>query len=171
MNQKNKRLWQITAVLAINLILLVAVSVFNAEAAKLGDSGERIAMIQRELQKMNLFDKEPDGLFDFETRREISAYGDNITDFDMLFALGLDSDYSECFSSRTELLARCIQHSGCRTYPEMLRKGCEILEMTDGALTLGKYVSLNFSDFESFSAEPTCDAYNAAIQAIRKTAL
>lgn len=178
MNEKNKKLWQLVAILAVNLALLALVSFRSAEAMRLGSSGERIAEIQRELHRRNLFSGSINGFFDLETRRSISDFQslsgiekNGEADFKTLSALGLDSHYSDCFSAPTELLARCIQLSGCRSYPEMLKKGTEILDKTDSAFTLGKYISENHSDFSEFTDEPSADAYNAAVQAIRKAAL
>ncbi len=175
MNEKSKKLWQIVAILAVNLALLAVVSVFNAKAIRLGNNGERVAEIQRELQRKNIFCGRINGFFDFETRNGISEFQrlngiekSGEADFKTLCALGLDTLHSDCFSARTELLARCIQLSGCRTYPEMLKKGDEILDKTNGALTLGKYISECFPDFVRLSDEPSVDAYNAAVHAIRK---
>lgn len=174
MNEKTKKLWKLAAFLAVNFALLIIVSAFSAEGSRLGDSGERIAQIQNELRKRNLCDGEINGVFDFETRRGISEIQSSAgkeksgeADYETLCALGLGTRCSECFSARTELLARCIQLSGCRTIPEMLEKGSEILAETDGAKTLGKYISENHPDFAGRSTEPSADAYNAAIQLIR----
>lgn len=175
MNEKAKKRWQLVALLTVNLALLVIISFFNAEAIRLGDNGERVAEIQRELQRKNLFNGRINGLFDFDTRHGIAEFQSlrgipksGEADFETLRALGLDSRHSDCFSAHTELLARCIQQSGCRTYPEMLKKGNEILSKTNGALTLGKYISENCPDFIKNTDEPSVDAYNAAIHAIRK---
>lgn len=174
MNEKSKKLWQTVAILSVNLILLILVSLFNTKAATLGDSGERIAQIQRELQRNNVYSGKINGLLDFETKHGIAEFQSfngierrGESDLKTLWALGLDSRHSDCFSSRTELLARCIQQSGCRTYSEMLIKAIEIIEETNDAQTLGKYISKNFPDFAKNTADPSDDAYNAAIQAIR----
>lgn len=175
MNEKSRRMWQLAAILAINFVLLVVLYAFNAEAVRLGDSGERVAQIQSMLKRNNIPDAEVNGFFDFATRKAVSEFQglsgiekSGEADFETLRVLGLDSRYSDCFSLRTELLARCIRLSGCRTYPEMLKKADEILGKTDGAQTLGKYISKEFSDFTELSAEPSADAYNAALFAIRK---
>lgn len=175
MNEKSRKMWQLVAILAINFLMLVAVYTFNAEAVRLGDSGERVAQIQLELKRKNLMSGEADGLFDFATKKAVSEFQrhngiekSGEADYKTLRALGINSHYSDCFSLRTELLARCIQLSGCRTYPEMLKKADEILGKADGAQTLGKYISMNFPDFTKTADEPSVDAYNAALYAIRK---
>lgn len=175
MSKKSKKLWRLVAILAVNLAMLALVSFRNAEAIRLGGSGERVAQIQRELQRKNIFNGSINGFYDFETRQGISEFRSLIgieksgeADFKTLRALGLNSRYSDCFSARTELLSRCIQQSGCRTYPEMLKKGEKILNEANGAATLGKYISKNHPDFADITDEPSADAYNAAIEAIRK---
>ena len=175
MNEKEKYLWKLVAILAINLLLLVAVSAVGAEAVRLGDSGERVARIQHELSKRKLTESKTDGVFDLETRRGIMSFQSQEgigksgeADCATLLALGLDTRCSDCFSLHTELLARCIQLSGCLTYPEMLRKGTEILEETCGVPTLGDYIARNYPDFFRKSNEPSSDAYNAAVQVMRK---
>lgn len=177
MNKKSEKLWQLVAILAINLTMLILVSAFSADAARLGDSGERIAKIQHELRRENIFSGRISGFFDFETRRSIAEFQSlsgiersGEADFATLCALGLDSRNSDCFSARAELLARCVQQSGCRTYPEMLEKCYEIIGKTDGVMTLGRYISENFPDFVKASVEPSVEAYNAAINAMRKAA-
>lgn len=177
MNRKTKKLWQLVAILAVNLIMLILVSDFSARAVRLGGSGERVAEIQRELYRRNLFDGNRNGVFDFETKKGITEFQmlsgleeSGEADYETLSALGLNSKSSVCFSARAELLARCIQQSGCRTYPEMLRKGDEIIGETDGAQTLGKYISKHFKDFTNSTEEPSPEAYSAAIQAINKAA-
>lgn len=175
MNEKNRKMWQLVAILAINFVLLIVVYAFSAEAVRLGDRGERVAQIQLELKRKNYMSGETDGLFDFATKKAVSEFQRHSgieksgeADYKTLRALGMDSHYSDCFSLRTELLARCVQLSGCRTYPEMLKKADEILGETNGAKTLGKYISREFPDFFKKDDEPSVDAYNAVLHAIRR---
>lgn len=177
MNRKTKKLWQITALLAVNLALLILISAINANAVRLGSSGERVAQIQRELQKENLFSGKISGTYNFATRKAISEFqsqngieANGEADFKTLSALGLCTDCDTMFSARTELLARCINQSGCRTYPEMLKKGAEIIRQTDSFQTLGRYISLNYPDFIKHTDTPTEEEYAAAIQTIKKSA-
>ena len=177
MNEKTRYLWKLVTVLAVNLMLLAAVLLAEAEAARLGDSGERVALIQHELEKRKFFNGAVNGVFDIETRKGISSFQSlsgfeksGEADYRTLSALGLDSRYSDCFSLQTELLARCVQLSGCLTFPEMLAKGAEILEKTGGASTLGDYITRNYPDFLKKSREPSDEAYNAALQVIKGAA-
>ena len=177
MNRKSKKMWQITALLAVDLILLILISTVSARAEMLGSSGERVARIQHELQKKNLYQGKENGIFDFETKRAIAEFQrlerlgeDAQANHETLCALGLDSSSSECFSACAELIARCITLSGCRTYPEMLNMAELIAEKTDGAVTLGKYISELYPDFLSEDIEPSDKAYSAAVQVIRKSA-
>ena len=174
MSRKSKKMWQITVLLAVDLILLILISTVVARAEMLGSSGERVARIQHELKKKNFYQGKENGIFDFETKRAIAEFqrSDSLkknsqADHETLCALGLDSSSSECFSARAELLARCITLSGCRTYPEMLDAAEQIAEKADGAVTLGKYVSQNYSDFLSVDIEPSDKAYSAAVKVIR----
>ena len=156
MNPKTKKLWQLTALLAVDLIFLILISSVCARAEMLGSRGERVAAIQNELKKLNLYNGEENGVFDFETKnaldefRRINGLGKSgETDYKTLCALHLDARASVCFSSEAELLARCLTLSGCRTYPEMLNEADKILKTTKSALTLGKYISVNFPYFLS----------------------
>lgn len=176
MNEKSKRLWQITVISAINLALLIILSVFNAEAARLGDSGKRIAQVQQRLYEINCYSGKINGIFDFKTRQAVSDFQSlssieksGEANYETLLALGLDSRCGESFSASAELLARCIQLSGCRSYPEMLEKSDEILAETNGALTLGKYISSHRLADDILKTEPSDDAYNAAILTLEKT--
>lgn len=175
MSRKSKKLWQITVLLAVDLILLILISTVGAKAEMLGSSGERVARIQHELKKKNLYQGKENGILNFETKRAIAEFQssenlekDSQVNHETLCALGLDSSSSECFSARTELIARCITLSGCRTYPEMLDAAEQIAEKTDGAVTLGKYISEFYPVFLSADIEPSDKAYSAAIQVIRK---
>ena len=177
MNRKSKKLWQITVLLAVDLVLLILISTVSARAEMLGSSGERVARIQQELQKRNFYHGKANGVFDFETKRAVAEFcrqenlgNESQTDCKTLCALGLDSGSYECFSANAELIARCVTLSGCRTYPEMLNTAEQIAEKTDGVLTLGKYISINYPQFLSEVVTPSDEAYSAAIQAIRKSA-
>ncbi|MBQ2846696.1 MAG: peptidoglycan-binding protein [Clostridia bacterium] len=176
MDKKTKKLWQITALIAVNLALLIIVSSANAGAVRLGGNGERVAQIQSELKKKKLFGGNINGTYDFATRRAISEFqlqngieNSGEADFETISALGLCTECDELFSARSELLARCIYQSGCRTYPEMLEKGTEIINQTENSQTLGKYIALYYPDFMSISDNPPEEAYSAAMKAIKKS--
>ncbi len=177
MNPKTKKLWKLTALLALDLIFLILISSICAKAEMLGSSGERVAAIQHELRKLNLYQGIENGVFDFETKKAVAEFRkinglekSGEANYETLRALGLESRKSECFSSDAELLARCITLCGCRTYPEMLSEAERLIEATCDAMTLGKYISLNFPSFLSAEVTPSNDAYSAAVQAIRKSA-
>ncbi len=174
MTQKTKKLWQLVIILAVNLALLIIVSLSVADAVCLGGSGERVAEIQRKIKNQGFYNGGINGVFDFETRHGIEDFqtsnGIKATgeaDYKTVILLGIDSCESPCFCSRVELLARCIAQSGCRNYPEMLSTGERILSETDGAVTLGRYISQYYPDFLKNSDEPSSEIYSAAINAIR----
>ncbi len=177
MSRKTKKLWKLTALLAVNLALLVLISSVCARAERLGTSGERVAQIQHELQKRQLYGEKTNGIFDFKMKNAVAEFqrmsGLEISGeatHETLCLLGLDSQHSECFSARVEVIARCIGMSGCRTYPEMFFKADEILAKTDGAMTLGQYIGENYPDFWTDAEVPSDEEYSAAITAIRKSA-
>ncbi len=172
MNKKTKKLWQLVAVLTVNLLMLILISAFSADAMCLGNSGERVAEIKQKLSQLGFSYNNSDGIYDFEMRKAITDFqsekGMEATgeaDYDTLRALGIDSHCSECFSARAEILARCIQQSGCKSYPEMLYAAERILATASGASTLGKYVAQHM---EILNAKPSDNAYAAAINTLRK---
>lgn len=175
MNNKTKRLWHITMLIAIDLAMLVLISSVNdAHSFYLGSRGERVMKIQERLCETGHFSGEPNGFFCFGTRSALKKFqksqGLNPSgkaDFNTLSALNIGSHTALCFESRTELLARCIQHSGCISYPEMLSKGLEILKNVSSAETLGSYAARTFPDLYSETNEPSELSYSAAVQAIR----
>lgn len=177
MSRKTKKLWKLTALLAVNLALLMLITSVCARAERLGSSGERVAEIQLELRKRKLLSGKINGVFDFRTRSAVAdfqkmngAESSGEVTYETLRLLGLDSRHSECFSAQAEMLARFIVMRGCRTYPEMLAEAEKIISETNCAITTGKYIGRNYSDFFAFDDEPSPEAYSAAIQAIRKSA-
>lgn len=177
MTTKTKKLWQLVMLLAFDLAILILLSSFSGaktQALCLGCSGEKVVQIQQKLSEIGLYSGKISGEFNFSTRRGIKAFQKNRgiepsgeADYETVFNLGLNSELP-CFSSKAELLARCIQQSNCQSYPEMLEKGFEILSKTDGAATLAQYISLHFPNFHKKQApdEPTSEAYKAALQSL-----
>ncbi len=174
MTQKSKKIWQLVMLLAADLAMLILISAFTANAMRMGGSGERVAAIQQILQDKGLFGKEISGIYCTKTDKAIKAFqksagirhsGD--ADYATLSELGISSRTALCFSAEVELLARCIQQSGCRTYAEMLKKGQEILDKTKAARTMGSYVCEYYPDIIR-AGEPSSDAYSAALNAIRE---
>lgn len=161
--------------LAVDLAMLIFISSLNdASAFYLGSRGERVIKIQERLCEWGYFSGEPNGFFCFGTRSALRKFqksqGINPsgrTDFGTLSALDISSRTALCFESRTDLLARCIQKSGCTSCSRMLVKGLEILEAVGGADTLGSYAAQNFPDLYSETNEPSEASYSAAVQAFR----
>ena len=151
---RNKKAWQLTALIALNLLMLILIScvcTLRADAVYLGSSGEKVAAIQRKLKKSGLYDGEINGNYDFATRKAIKIFQEQNkaeqsgeADYETILLLGLDSRSGKCFSFETELLARYLRQSDASNYPEMLQKGEEILEKA-GAMPLGQYL-FSFSD-------------------------
>ena len=172
MTQKSKKLWQLLTLLAADLALLILISTFTANATHMGDSGERVAAIQQALAEKGLFSEKISGIYCTKTDKAIKKFrqGAGIShsgeaDHATLKALGISSRTDLCFSYEVELLARCIQQSGCHTYSEMLKKGLEILNKTKAARTLGSCVSDFYPDILR-AGEPSSDAYSAALHAM-----
>lgn len=159
--------------LAFDFALLMLISSANAQAMHLGFSGERVLTVQQQLAKAGFYAGKCSGEFNLETRSAIRKFQkanglevNGETNFETLEAMGISSRTSVCFTAEAELLARCIQQSGCHGYHEMLDKGIEILRESGGMNTLGKYAADNFSDSLIYAGEPSCTAYSAAVQAI-----
>ena len=177
MTQKSKKLWHLVMLLAFDLALLILISSLictRSYAMHLGSDGERVLQVQRHLASAGFYDGEADGIFSLKTRSALKKFQNNCgigangeTDYETLKALGISSRTAECFTAEAELLARCIQLSGCVTYHEMLEKGLEILESTGGIGTLGSYAVSAFPDIYGKTDEPMCQAYSAAVQAMR----
>lgn len=173
MKQKSKKLWLLVMLLALDFALLVLISSANAQAVHLGCNGERVLAVQKKLEKAGFLKNTADGSFSLETRSALKKFqkANNIeasgeTDYQTLDALKISSRTALCFTAEAELLARCIQQSGCHGYHEMLEKGCEILRQTNGISTIAYYAANNFSDNIVSTDEPSCQAYSAAVQAI-----
>ncbi len=174
MTQKNKKLWQLLTLLAADLAFLILISTFTANATHMGDSGERVALIQQALAEKKFFSEKISGIYCTKTdkaiknfRRSAGISRNGEADRATLDALGISSRTDPCFSAEVELLARCIQQSGCHTYAEMLKKGLEILDKTKAARTLGSCVSELYPDILR-ADEPSSEAYSAALHAIRE---
>lgn len=177
MSEKTKKSWKIVFFLIINLALLVIVSTANAEAARLGSSGERVAEIQRKLKESGCYSGEINGSFDFATRQAVKGFqrrnsieATGETDCRTLFMLGINSSCSD-FCIQTELLARFIQKHGGTSYHSMLTAACYTLKAKN-ELTLIRYIMNSDADFtkELSSDEPSPEAYSAAAAALKKAA-
>ena len=174
-NQKN--LWQIVTLLAADLALLVLISLFSSSSAgamHMGHSGEKVAVIQQKLYENKFYTGEISGKYSLETRSAVKKFQKSAnlvtngeTDYATSIAMGISSRTSPCFTAETELLARCIQESGSMGYPSMLETAEEILSKTKAARTLGSYVCEYYPDAVN-SAEPSPEAYAAALQAMRE---
>lgn len=177
MNKKAKKLWHLVMLLAFDLVMLILISSLvctRSRAMHLGSDGERVAQVQRHLAQNGFYEGEADGIFSLETRSAVKKFQKNCgieasgeTDYETLEALGISARTAVCFTAEAELLARCIQLNGCLSYHEMLKKGVEILESTGSIGTLGSYAASTFPDIFSQTDEPMCQAYSAAVQAMR----
>ena len=168
----HKKSWQLVMLLAVDFALLVLISSVTAQALHLGQSGERVLAVQQQLSESGFFCGEKSGRLDFATRNAIKKFQkanalepSGKTDYATLEAMNISSRTAECFTPEIEILARCIQSSGCNTYPEMLEKGIEILKAAKGISTLCGYAYDNLSEVD-FSREPICEAYSAALHAL-----
>ena len=175
MSRKIKKAWKIVFLLAVNLAILIIVSTENAQAARLGSSGERVAAIQQKLFEYKLYSGEINGSFDFTTRQSLKKFQsrNNLsptgeTDFLTLRLLGISSRDSD-FCIQTELLARFVQHCGGTSYRSMLMTAENTLKNKNG-LTLIGYIALTDPDFILTLSpdEPSDEAYSAASQALKK---
>lgn len=177
MSEKTKKSWKIVFLLMINLAILIIVSTVNAQAARLGSSGERVAEIQRKLKEFGCYSGEINGSYDFATRQAVKRFqraskteATGETDCETLFLLGINSHCPD-FCIQTELLARFIQKHGGASYHSMLKTARGTL-YAKNELTLIRYIINHDTDFikELSSDEPTPEAYSAATAALKKAA-
>lgn len=176
MSEKNRELWQITLVVAINLALLIII-IFSsrADAVCLGQSGEKVAALQKSLSKIGLYIGEINGEYNFATRNAVKKYQNQLgiedtgeADFETFRLLGFDAKSGECFSVETELLARYLKHCGGSTYPEMLNSAKNILsEAGNTSLSHMIFSDNNISYKSLISAEASSDSFSAALYALR----
>lgn len=175
MSRKSKKLWQLVMLLAVDLALLILISsLVTADAFTMhtGFGGERVAAVQKSLCKQGFFDGEADGNFCLKTRSAIREFQktkgldvNGYADFETVRSLGIGTSESPCFSINAELLALCIQQSGCRNYPEMLFRGIEIIAQSKKTGTFGNYsrVTPDPEETDKISSH----AYAAALAAMR----
>ena len=130
-----QKLWQITIILLLNTLLIVAVPTLGAFAStqpsagyedeesdaspvlsKMGSRGEEVRQIQQKLRDLAFYTGEVDGIFGLQTQKAVIAFqrsrglsADGIVGKNTLSALGL-SNFSSVgqSSSSVELLARVI---------------------------------------------------------------
>lgn len=177
MSEKNRRLWHMVMLVAVNLFLLILIATSSsptAQALCLGCSGEKVAAVQRRLKEKGLYSGEINGSYDFATRSAVKSFqsqnglaGSGEADYKTVAALGVDLS-GECFSLRTELLARYLSKHGGVSYYGMLAAGEKLLKEA-GGVPLGRYILSIDSEFfnDIDGAEPSSEAYSAALQAIR----
>lgn len=175
MSEKNRELWQITVIVAVNLLLLIIISAVRADAVCLGCSGEKVAAVQNALKNNGFYGGEISGEFGFETRKALKAYQKKAglhdsgeTDYLTVSALGLGARTGECFDASTEILARYLKIKGGSNYPEMLTSAQRIIDES-GQLPLTQYLLNSDEDFfdELLRTEPSSQSYSSALQAIR----
>ncbi len=176
---RNQKAWKLTALIALNLLILILISLvgaLRADAVCLGSSGERVAAVQRRLKENGLYDGAISGNCDFATRKAIKAFQrqngreqSGEADYETLSSLGLSSQTDNCFSVEAELLAKYIRLSDASSYPDMLKAGEELLEKA-GTMPLGQYILSNDKNFykKIFAADPTSECYSCALHALRK---
>ena len=176
MSEKARELWQITLVVAINLALLIII-IFSsrADAVCLGQSGEKVAAVQRSLLQKNFYSGEINGEYNFGTRNAVKKYqrlfgveDTGEADFETLRLLGLDAKSGECFSVETEILARYLKLCGGSTYPEMLSSAKNILYEAENSSLSHIIFSDNSISYKSLiSSEASSDSFSAALYAIK----
>lgn len=176
MSEKSRELWQITVIVAVNLLLLIIISAVRADAVCLGCSGEKVAAVQNALKSKGFYSGEISGEFGFETRKALKAYQKNTglndsgeTDYATVSALGLGARSGECFDVSTEILARYLKINGGASYPEMLAAAQWIIAES-GCFSLTQcLLNADENGFRDLlGTEPSSQSYSAALQAIRE---
>lgn len=177
MSEKNRKMWYLVMLVAINLFLLILIGTAASPAAQalcLGCNGEKVAAVQRRLKEKGIYSGEINGSYDLATRKAVKAFqkesgleNSGEADYKTVTALGVNLK-GECFSLRAELLARYLENHGGVTYYEMLETGRKLLSEA-GCMTLGQYIFSIDGDFyeDVCGDEPSSEAYAAALQVIR----
>lgn len=177
MSEKNRKMWYMVMLVATNLFLLILIGTAaspSAQALCLGCSGEKVAAVQRRLKEKGIYSGEINGSYDFATRKAVKAFqsengleNSGEADYETITVLGVDLR-GECFSLRTELLARYLEKHGGVTYYELLESGNKLLSDA-GCMPLGEYLlSIDSDFFKNISSdEPSSEAYAAALHVIR----
>lgn len=180
MTEKNRELWQVTAIIAINLaILVLLMTVFRADAVCLGQSGEKVAAIQKALANQGFYSGEADGNFNLATRKAVKEFqkangldSNGEADFETLVRLGISAQSGSSFALETEILARYLKLCGGKDYPEMLRNAENILsDSEESTLTRAVFDKGGFSSDSLISAEPSSESYSAALHALKRRGL
>ena len=176
MTEKSRELWQVTAIIAINLaILIILLTFFRADAVCLGQSGENVAAIQKALANQGFYSGDVNGNYNLETRIAVKKYqkskgleSSGEADFETLASLGIGAESNCSFAVETEILARYLRLCGGSDYPQMLRNAENIL-LHSGNSTLIRAVleSEDFSFYALLSSEPSSDSYSAAIHSLK----
>lgn len=177
MSEKNRKMWYMVMLVATNLFLLILIGTAaspSAQALCLGCNGEKVAAVQRRLKEKGIYSGEINGGYDFATRKAVKAFqsknglkSSGEADYETVAALGVDTK-GECFSLRTQLLARYLERHGGVNYYELLEAGEKLLSDA-GCAPLGQYILSIDSDFYKNISddEPSSEAYAAALHVIR----
>lgn len=173
--RKNKS-FLILMLVAINLALLILIADFctvHSYAINLGESGERIAAIQRSLSEKGFYSGEINGLYDFATRKAVKIFAlqnkiNNNTDYEIISALGLHSEGYECCCAQAEILAKHLKSNGIIEYYDMIKECEEVIKKSENNSLFG-YIIGNSKNAENLiNSKPNSEQYSAAFRTLNR---
>ena len=160
--------------IAVNLAILVLLSNYcaiHSYAINLGENGERIAAIQRQLSDTGFYGGEINGLYDFSTRKAIDEFknkhkikGD--TDYEIISALGLYSNGYECCCAEVELLAKHLKSRGIIEYQDMVDACKKAIKNSENSSLFAYIVGTTENTDEIIKAKPNSEQYSAAFHTL-----
>lgn len=173
--QKNKS-FKLLMLIAVNLALLVLLSdlcTLRSYAINLGENGERIAVLQRNLKEKGYYNGEINGLFDFSTRKAVKNFKikNKIaaeTDYKTFSILGLYSSECNCYCAEVELLAKHLKSNGVIEYQDMIEACEEIIANSENGSIFGYVINMANNTDELINAKPNSEQYSAASETIRR---
>ncbi|MBR3818895.1 MAG: peptidoglycan-binding protein [Clostridia bacterium] len=173
---QKKKSFKILMLVATNLALLILITdlcTLRSYAMNLGESGERIAAIQRSLSEKGYYFGEINGLYDFSTRKAVKKFDvenklKNETDYEIISALELHSEGYECCCAEAELLAKHLKSNGIIEYHDMIDACEDAITNSENHSLFGYIIGMTENVDSLINAEPNSEQYSAAFQTLKR---
>ena len=171
-----KKSFRILMLVAVNLALLILIADFctlRSFAINLGESGERIAAIQRSLYEKGLYNGEINGLYDFATRKSVGRFSNqrkinSKNDYEIISALGLHSEGYECCCAETEILAKYLKLNGIIEYNDMIKVCEDAIAKSEKNSLFGYIIGEAENADKLINAKPNSEQYSAAFHTLKR---
>ena len=173
---QNKKSFKLMMLIAVNLALLILLSDFcmlNSYAVNLGENGERIAVLQKNLKEKGYYCGEINGLYDFTTKKAVKKFKkeNNISeneDYKVFSMLGLYKKMHRCYCTDIEILAKHLKSNGIIEYHDMVAECENILQKSENT-SLCAYIIDMTDDINRFVDEkPNSEQYAAAFESVKR---